>query len=171
MPNTLNTLAVQKQRLKRISVDFLGAASFTLLIDVILLIVALTLNDKVHANRILYFAIPILSVLCAVFSFFSIKRFLLLNALKSARFDSEYTIKINCKNVRFITHPQAKNLAGIIGVIFVDINGQKYVYVLPDELIDSKIARAEVRQHCEGKTVESICYNDTKLIKSYNVLN
>jgi len=169
--NTLNTLVVQKQRLKRIAVDYLYSALFMLLVDIVVLIVALTLKDKVHANRILYIAIPILSVLCAVFLFFSIKRFLLLNAFKSARFDSERAIKIDCKSVRFITHPEKRTFIVIICIIFVDINGQKYVYVLPEESVDSKTAREKVRQLCEGKAVELICYDDTKMVKHCDILS
>ncbi len=171
MLNTSNTLTLQKSRLKRIAADYLGVALLVLFLGIIVLIVALTQNDKDYANRILYFVIPILSVLCAVFLFFSIKRFLLFRAFKRARFNNEYVIKIECKNIRFITYTRVRDITDVIGIKFVDIKSQKYVYILPKEIIDSKIARKEVRQKCVGKTIELICYKGTKMIKGCEVLS
>lgn len=171
MSNTTNTLAIQKSRIKRFGIDYLCVALFMLLIDIIVLIAALTLEDKVHANRILYIAIPIISFFCAVFLFLAIKRFLLLFAFDRARINKEYTIKIDCKSIRFIIYTKIRSLDYVIGIIFVDLSGQKYVYVLPDDLLDSKNIRATLRQKCVGKTVELICYNDTKMIKRCDVLS
>ncbi len=169
--NTTNTLAIQKSRVKRIAVDYLGAALLVLLIDIIVLIVALTLENKAHANGILYGAIPILSVFGAVLLFFSIKRFLLLRVFNRARFDNEHIVKIDCKSIGFIFYTRARDLVDVLGIKFVDINCQKYVYVLPNELIDSKIAREEVRRKCVGKAIELVCYKDTKMIKHCEVLS
>lgn len=162
MSSTVNKLDDQKRRIKRIAVDYLYAALFMLLIDIIVLIVALTLDDKVHTNRILFIAIPILSGFCAIFLFFSIKLFLLFRAFNKARFNDEYLIKIDCKSVKFITYARARSIVGIIGIKFIDTNSEKYIYILPDELGDSKIERAETRRKYVGKTVELRCYNDTK---------
>ncbi len=169
--NTTNTLAIQKCRVKRIAVDYLGVALLMLLCDIIVLIVALTQDDKDYANRIFYAVIPILSVICAIFLFFSINRFLLLHAFNRARFYNEYTIKIDCKKIRFITYTRVRDITDIIGIKFVDINCQKYVYVLPKEIIDSKNTREEMRQKCVSKTIELICYKGTKMIKGCDVLN
>ena len=76
-----NTLEVQKDSIKRVALDYLGVALLSLCLSVIVLIVALVLDDKAHANRILYIALPILTVGTVISLFFAIKRFTLLHAL------------------------------------------------------------------------------------------
>lgn len=170
--NIKNTLTVQKSRIKRIAIDYLCAALLILLLNAICLIVALTLEDKAHANRILYAVIPCLSVFFAVLLFFSIKRFFLFHAFDRARFYNECKIKIDCKRVKFTTYTTIRtSLPDIIAIVFVDIDRKKYVYVLPNQLICTKKARVEVRKKCAGRSVEFICYNNTKMIKSCDILN
>ncbi len=166
-----NTLTAQKSRIKRVAFDYLFAAFLFLIVDIIVLIIVFTSKDKAYASRILYIVIPTLSAFCVIFLCFSAKRFLLLYAYKRARFEYEVVIDINCKNIRFITYTSARSLVEIIGIIFVDENSKRYVYILPDKLSDSTITRKKIRQKCVGNAIELVCYEKTNMIKHCNGLD
>ena len=164
-----DTLDAQKRTVKRIAVDWMGAAILFLFLDIVVLIIALTLYDKEHANRILYIAIPILSVICAIFGFVSVSRISIVNKLNHLNIDEDEKINVECHKVRFIIHPIGRwNFNAIWEMVLIANNRQKYVYILPKMILNSKIVREDVRRKCEGKTVETLCYKGSGLIKFFD---
>lgn len=162
------TLAAQKKTVKRIALDFLGAALLLFAMSVIVLTVALTLDDKTHANSILYGALPIVFVLFAVFLFFSVKRFVLFRSFDKIRSKGEEVVTVDCEKLRFITHAVSRSYAVLIGVVFIAANRKKYVYILPDAKSNDNNTRADMRSKCLGKTLEITCYKGSRLVKYFD---
>lgn len=163
---TNNVLAIQKQNVKHYALDYLVSAIFCLFLSVALIIV-LTLEGKTDSWGILYGGLPILSAVIASFAFVSTKRFLLFRALNRIPFETEEITDIACEKVRFISHPESRHTTSLVGIIFIDSNKQKYIYVLPHVLSDSKNTRNAIRLKCVGKTVETICYKGTNIVKYF----
>ncbi|MDE5593522.1 MAG: hypothetical protein K2I75_06285 [Clostridiales bacterium] len=167
-PILKNTLEVQKNSIKRVTLDYFGVALLFLCLSVIVLVVALVLDDKAHANRILYIALPILSVFTIIFLFLTIKRFMLLHTINRVRYENEETVNIECANVRFISHAIVRGFSEIKVIVFVDLNNKKYVYILPNNICNSKDARSNIRLKCKGQSIELVCYKSTRMVKYFN---
>ena len=163
-----NTLAVQKKEVKRAAMDFLTVSILFLLLAIGALIVALTHENRVQANLILCGAFPILTVFCAAFVFFSVRRFLMLRLYKNVRFGSEEAINTDCKKLRFIFHPVGRDLFYLLGVVFIDACNKKYIYILPNRIYDVKNKRAELRRKCERKQIELLCYEGSRMVKHFD---
>ena len=162
----IDILACQKKIIKRAAVDFLAVAIMFLTVASIVLIVALTLEDKEHANRILFIAFPGLLAFCVVFAAFAIKRFSMFSSLDRLATDCSETIKFDCKTFRYITYAKSKFHSEIIGIVFKDAERQKFIYILPEPIYDCKTVREQIRRKCVGKQVETECYYDTYFVKS-----
>ncbi|MDE6618152.1 MAG: hypothetical protein K2K13_03915 [Clostridiales bacterium] len=164
-----NTLEVQKDSIKRVALDYFGVALLSLCLSVIVLVVALVLDDKAQANRIFYIALPILTVVTVISLFFAIKRFVLLHALNQAQYENEETVSIECAKVRFISQTITRGLYKINGIVFTDLNNKKYVYILADNIFNSKNIRNDIRLKCKGQSIEFVCYKSTRMVKYFNM--
>lgn len=166
-----NVLAEQKKTVKRAAKDYLYTSLLFLFLSVIVLIVALTLDDKAHASGILYGVFPCLTVIVAVFLIFSIRRFCTVRAFNRIKSRSEETVCIDCKKIRFIRHPVSRFLINLIGVALIDVNRKKYIYILPRPTCYDKDVRDDLRSKCVGKTVEMTCYKDTRAVKFFKYID
>ena len=70
--------------------------------------------------------------------------------------------------MRFISHVITRGLSEIKAIVFIDLNHKKYVYILPDNIFNSKNVRNDIRLKCNGKTIELVCYKATHLVKDFN---
>ena len=115
-------------------------------------------------------AVPFLSIAIVVQAFKFIRNFSILRALNRIRSESAETVKIECKDVRFIAYYHSRMVTSLmIAIIFVGTNHKKYLYVLPESLFNYKKIRQHIIDICLFETVEFTCYKGTKMIKHFDI--
>lgn len=164
--NSVGSLAARKKVVKRVAMDYLGAAAIFFILVISCLIVALVLDDAPRALLMIYIVLPILSVISVVFVILSILRFCMLRALARIRSEDEEAVNIECKKVRFITYNPTRLNSVIIGIVFVGADRKKYIYVLSDTIYNSKDKRAEI----PTERVELMCYKSTRMVRRFSML-
>ena len=118
---------------------------------------------------LMFLVVPLMSIFIIVCAFKSIRNFSILRALNRIRSESEETVKIECKDVRFITYYHTKIGTLMIAIIFVGTNHKKYLYVLPKCLGNDRKTRRHVIDKCLFEIMELTCYKGTRMIKNYDI--
>lgn len=164
-------LTAQKKEIKDSVLYYPGM--FAVLVGMLIMwvVIAYTQEWTDFSYVVTFIAVPFLSIAGGVCAFKFIRNFSILRSLNRIRSESAETVKIECKDVRFITHNSSSRLALtlILAIIFVGTNHKKYLYVLPEHLFYNKKTREHLIDKCLFETVELMCYKGTRMLKYFDV--
>lgn len=167
--NPMYILTAQKKELKDAVFPYLEM--FAIWLGLLIMCVVITCMIEWTDFSYVYLSIIVfLSIAMVVCAFKFIRTFSILRALNRIRSESGETVKIECKDVRFITYYFSR-VVGIltIAIIFVGTNHKKYVYVLPHYSGLDKKTRQHIIDKCLFENVELTCYNGTRMIKEFDI--
>ena len=161
-----DVLSMQKQIMKKVFLDCLGAAIMFFVMALVVFVVGLLTEDAAHSKRIIFGATPILLGFTIFFAFLFLRRFIIYTKINKIRSMSEQTTEITCKKVSFLTQPISKHSAVIICIVLTDENGKKY-YDIVNGISDStkKATRAELL----NVKITLNCYVNTNCVIAYQV--
>ena len=161
-----DVLSMQKQIMKKVFLDCLGAAIMFFVMALVVFVVGLLTEDAAHSKRIIFGATPILLGFTIFFAFLFLRRFIIYTKINKIKFMSEQSIEITCKKLSFLTHPISKYYFVIICIILTDENGKKY-YDIVNGISDStkKAMRAELL----NVKFTLNCYTNTNCVRTYKV--
>ena len=161
-----DVLSMQKQIMKKVFLDCLGAAIMFFVMALVVFVVGILTEDAAHSKRIVFGATPLILGFTIFFAFLFLRRFIIYTKINKIRSMSEQTTKITCKKVSFLTHPISKHYFVIICIILTDENGKKY-YDIVNGISDStkKAMRAELL----NVKFTLNCYTNTNCVRTYKV--
>ena len=159
-----DVLSMQKQIMKKVFLDCLGAAIMFFVMALVVFVVGILTEDAAHSKRIVFGATPLILGFTIFFAFLFLRRFVIFKEIKKITSSSEQTIEITCKKVSFLTQPISRYSAVIICIVLTDENGKKY-YDIVNGISDStkKATRAELL----NVKITLNCYANTTCVKTY----
>lgn len=159
--------AKQKQVMKKAYIDYFAVTIMFFAMALLVFIVGLNTEDAVHSKQILFGAVPLILIITFIFAFFFLRCLLIFNKLRKAANTTEENRIIVCKKIAFLFYPVSKFTSAIISIVFTDENGEKYYYVITDDV--SSDSKKDIRKELYGSEVLLVCYKNTNLIKDYNI--
>ncbi len=162
-------LTTQKNEIKSMALFYLEKLAFGIGLLIMSMVIAYTQEWTNFSNEVLFVEVPFVSIVIVVCAFKSIRNFAILRTLKRIRSEGEETVKIECKDVRFIAYNSLRYDSFIIAIIFVGTNHKKYLYVLPESLFNYKKIRQHIIDKCLFETVELTCYKGTRMLKLFDI--
>lgn len=159
----------QKKTVRRFMLKNLSGLLSSVIVGIIVGVLALFLDDKDTARRLCYVALPN-CILFTVFSVFSVKAFVVFRAVYTVALRSTERCEISCDKVRFMTYLRGTYAhsmrSAMIGVIFVDTEGQRFYYVFPENhwLANTPETRASYEQ-MRGRIIRLQCYRESHVVK------
>ena len=161
-----DVLSMQKQIMKKVFLDCLGAAIMFFVMALVVFVVGLLTEDAAHSKRIIFGATPILLGFTIFFAFLFLRRFIIYTKINKIKFISEQSIEITCKKLSFLTHPISKHYFVIICIILTDENGKKY-YNIVNGISDN--AKKATQAELLNAKVTLNCYVNTNCVIAYQV--
>ncbi len=167
--NSMYILAAQKKEMKD-SIRYYLEIFVACFVGLIMCVVIGCTQERTDSYDLLMFVVtPFMSIFIIVCAFRLIRNLTILRSLNRIRLGSEETVKIECKDVRFIAYYYSKIGTLMIAIIFVGTNHKKYLYVLPKCLGNDRKTRRHVIDKCLFETFEFTCYKGTRMIKHFDV--
>lgn len=156
-----NTLSLQRDAIRKISLDCLYSAIF---FTVIILIIILTGTFDEELEHRLSIVVPLLSIFPCIFFYLFVRRFNVYKRIRNIKYSSEEKRVIKCKKTSFISHPISKSTYAIFCIILTDKTDKKYYYVFEESFL-SYTAKADLKNKLENRNLDLICYRGTEIIK------
>ena len=158
--------ALENQRaiIRRSTVEYLTGVILFLVLSILVLIAGLSVEDASHSSRIVFIAFPLVLSISVAFLVVFIRHYTIYVGFNKIKYDSEETISIDCKAVKFRTVPISRNNFEIICVILTDNDGQKYYYISNEQFASKQIFKSKFLE----KKVKLNCYKGTNFIRSYS---
>lgn len=168
--NSMYILTAQKKEIKNYAQCYLVKFTFCIGLFIMCVVIASTQERTSSFDVLIFILVPCVSIYSVVCTFKSIGYFVILRALNRIQSESEETVKIECKDVRFITYNCLKYAYSVILIIiFVGTDHKKYLYVLPEHVGNYKKTRQHMIDKCLYETFEFTCYTGTKMIKHFDI--
>lgn len=158
--------ALENQRaiIRRSTVEYLTGVILFLVLSILVLIAGLSVEDVSHSNRIVFIAFPMVLSISVVFVAVFVRHYIIYVRFNKIQYDSEETICIDCKAIKFKTVPISKHNFEIICVILIDNDRQKYYYISNEQFASKQVFKSKFLE----KKVKLNCYKGTNFIKTYS---
>ena len=138
-----HALENQKAIIRRSTVEYLTGVILFLVLSVLVLIAGLSVEDASHSNGIVFIAFPIVLSISVAFFVVFIRHYIIYVRFNIIKYDSEETISIDCKAIKFKTVPISRHNFEIICVILIDNDGQKYYYISNERFVSKQIFKSK----------------------------
>lgn len=171
MSNSMYILTAQKKELKDSVKYYLGIFVTCFVVLIMCVVIGCTQERTNSYDMLMFVVMPFMSIIIIVCAFRLIRNLTIFRSLNRIRSESEGTVKIECKDVRFIAY-HFNGLAwtaSIVAIVFVGTNRKKYLYVPIESLSYDKKTRQHVIDKCLFETMELTCYKGTRMIKHFDI--
>lgn len=159
-------LSMQKQTIKKVFLDYLGAAIMLFVMAIAVLAVGLLAEDALHSRQIVFVATPCIFGISILLVCFFLRRFAIFRKLNKTQDSNVQSVEIACKKVAFLFQQESKHSASIICIILTDENGRKY-YNIVNGISDR--AKKRIKAELLNAKVSLACYANTNFVETYRL--
>lgn len=169
--NSMYILTAQRKGIKDSVLFYLAMFAVFLGGLIIFVCIACAQEWTNYSYIVVFIEVPLLGIAMIACAFKSIRAFSILHALNRIRSESAETVKVECKDVRFITYNPSRRASLITVIVIVGANHKKYIYVLPETQVlgNTKKRRQYIIDKYLFETVDLLCYKGTRMLKHLDV--
>ena len=162
-----NILPLQKKTIRRSMRDYLLSGLLCLTLTVLSYIVSFTAEAGNHRNGILFFVVPLLSLITFLLLLAAFRRWRICRKIGGVLYSTADAVTIQCKKASALYHPVGQHSYAVICLVLRDELGRKYHYIYPAGHTPGDRAAKQLRHQLTGKELTLICYRDSSIVKEF----